>query len=89
MTLIVFGCVAPVLVALIVSIRMHAIGPRVPVSERADDGETLATVRPISGRWSGLTDEIAQRGSRPRPRAEDPSQRRRHLAAVLPADSRH
>jgi hypothetical protein len=37
--------------------------------------------------WAGLTEEMARRDHRPRPRSDE-AMRRRHLAAVLPADAR-
>jgi hypothetical protein len=56
-----------------------------PIGRRADHGSHgLAT----EGRWEGLSAEVARLEDRRRSLGSDAATRRRHLAAVLPADAR-
>jgi hypothetical protein len=76
------------LVALLVWVRTSRVSSGAGRSRAADGpGAHHAPSRP-AGRWDGLTEEIARRGNRRPPRRSDPALRRRHLAAVLPADAR-
>ncbi len=83
MVLIVSGAVVPI-VALLSCLRL-SVGSARRASPRRDAGD----VRPGSvSRWEGLAQEMVRRGDRGRPRRSDAETRRRHLAAVLPADAR-
>jgi hypothetical protein len=83
MFLIVIGCIVPVL-ALASALRMSIDWSGKP-GPAGDAGHPRSrSVR----RWEGVADEMRRRGNRGRPRTSDAATRRRHLAAVLPADAR-
>jgi hypothetical protein len=80
-------CVVPLVAALVVSLRCSGGGPGEAGRPRGADG-IHATAWPAS-RWEALTEEMTRRGNRRgRRRRSDAALRRRHLAAVLPADAR-
>lgn len=84
--LLILASAAPV-VAMAVAFLICRTSSRseAPIGRQANHGPCrLAT----EGRWEGLSAEVARLERRRRSPGSDAATRRRHLAAVLPADAR-
>jgi hypothetical protein len=88
MLLIACGCV-PVLAAVLVLLWLRLARVRRAGAVRRAQRESSPLGSPGMSRRAALAEQIARTGSRPhRPRRSDAALRRRHLAAVIPADPR-